>query len=108
MYEDFIYEYEYNDAGIWIKKNLRHMLYDGDMLSEVVEYVFIRSSEFDESTGAITKEITYEKDGSYTVKDNNVTVDDNGVICSRPMIYVYDKNGELIETRDPNDLTDRD
>jgi hypothetical protein len=86
--------------------DLWEKVYEGDMLREERHYLFISNTEDGfGGTGTVSKEIYYEKDGSYTVTDYNVTMDGNGVICSRPMVYVYDKNGELIESRDALDLS---
>jgi hypothetical protein len=108
LYKETITEYEYSDARDYILCTTMETAYEEGKPSKGWEMVAKWYPEIDWREGATTKEITYEKDGSYTVYAVDVTFEDDRIVSSSGMIYVYDKNGELIETRDPNDFTDRD
>jgi hypothetical protein len=54
----------------------------------------------------VSKEITREEDGTYTVYTYDITVDGDYLISTTGMIYVYDMNGELIESREPDSFSE--
>ena len=104
--KESVTEYEYFEAEKYYKCTTLEKVYEGGILSWASESVGVWVPEINWTTGTMSKEITREEDGTYTVYTYDVTIDGDYLITTSGMIYVYDMNGELIESREPSGFSE--
>jgi hypothetical protein len=104
--KESVTKYEYVDAGKYYLCTTLEKVYEGGILYRASESTGVWDPEIDWTTGTVSKEITREEDGTYTVYTYDITVDGDYLISTTGMIYVYDMNGELIESREPDSFSE--